>query len=76
MRSVAIPLLWLMILVNTGLVRCTSGFIGGSYSVFDSCGLVDLMLFLGWCMWPLYVAIDWVKCLLISLLSKLGQLAN
>ena len=70
-RSVAICLLWSMILMNTVLVRCTSGFIVISSIVFGSCGLVDLRFFLVWCMWHLAVAIDGGRCLLISLLVKL-----
>ena len=65
-----------MILVNTLLVRCTSGFIGSSSGVFSSCVLVDLRFFHVWCMWPLDVAIDWGRCLLISSIVKYGHVAK
>ena len=65
-----------MILVDNMLVRCTSGSIGGSSSIFGSFGLVDLRFFLFWCMWPLAVSIDGFRCLLISYLINLGHVVK
>ena len=62
-----------MILVNTMLVRCVSGFISGSFIFICSCCLVDLMLFLVWCIWTLVVAIDGGRCLLVRLIVELGH---
>ena len=63
-----------MIYLNTLLLRCVSGFIGGSS--MGSCFLVELMFFLVWCMQPLAVAIDGVRCLLIRSIVILGHLAK
>ena len=73
-RYVVISLLWLIILVKSVLVRCVSGFIVDSY--IGSCCLVDLMLLLVWCMWPLEVFIDGGICLLIRSIFKLGHVAK
>ena len=64
-RYVDIFLLWLVIFVKTVLVRCVSGAIDGSSCIIGSCCLLDLIIFLVWCMWPLDVSIDGVICLLI-----------
>ena len=69
-RSVAIFRLWLMILVNTVLVRCTSSFVGSSKGVFISCVLVDLRLFHVWYMWHVAVTIDWGSFLFIMSIIK------
>ena len=64
-RSVDIFFLWLMIFVKTVLVRCVSGTIDGSSCIIGYCCFVDLIIFLVWRMWPLAVAIDGGRCLLI-----------
>ena len=65
-----------MILVNTVLVHCSIGFIGVSSSFVGSCFLVELMLFLIWCMWTLDVSIDGGICLLIRSIVKLVHVAK
>ena len=65
-----------MILVKTMLVSCSSGFIGGSSSFIVSCYLVYLTFFLVWCMWPLAVSIDGVRCFLIRSIVKLVHVAK
>ena len=75
-KSAAIFLLWLMILVNTVLVHCASGVIGGSSSFIGSCCLLDFIFFLVWCMWILAVSIDGGRCLLIISIFKLGHEAK
>ena len=55
---------------------CTRGFVGSSSAFFSTCLFVELGLFLVYFMWPLYVAIDWGRSLLISLLVKLGDVAK
>ena len=75
-KSVAIWLLWSMILVKTVFVCCESGDIGGSSSFVGSCYLVDLMFFLVWCMWPLDVSIDGGRCLLFMLIVNLVLVAK
>ena len=62
-----------MILDNTVLVCYASGFIGGSSIIIGSCWLVELMFFLVWWMWPLAADIDGGRCLLISLIVRLGN---
>ena len=69
-RSVDICLLWLMIFVKTVLVRCVSGLIDGSSCIIGSCCLVGLIIFIVWRMWPLAVAIDGSRCLLIRSVVK------
>ena len=65
-----------MILVNTVLVHCASGFVGSSSSIIGSCCLVELMFFLVCYMWTLSVAIDGGMCLLISLIVKFFNAEN
>ena len=65
-----------MILVNIVLVHCASGFIGGYSSFIGSCRLADLMFFLVWYMFPLAVAIDGGRCLLIRSIVKLVHVAK
>ena len=69
-RSVDICLLWLMIFVKTVLIRCVSGVIDGSSCIIGSCCLVDLIIFLVWSMWPLAVAIDGGRSVLIGSVVK------
>ena len=75
-KYVSIFLVWSIILVNNLLVHCAIGFISGSLSFIGACCLVDFMLFLVWCMWPLDVAIDGGRCSLIMLIVKLGYVEN
>ena len=63
-----------MKLVNTVLVSCDSGVIGGSSSLMGSCRLMELMFFLVWCICPLDVAIDGGRCLLIRLIVRFGHI--
>ena len=65
-----------MIFVNTVLVQCYSGVIGGFFSLVVSCYLVEYMFFLVWCMYPLDVAIDGGICLLIMSIVKLEHVAK
>ena len=65
-----------MILVKTNLARCTSGFIGSSSSIFGSCVSVDLRFSLACCIWPLVVAIGGGRCLLVSLIVRLGHVSK
>ena len=44
--------------------------------VLDSVASAELRLFLVWCMWPLDVAIDGGRCLLISSIVKFGHVAK
>ena len=69
-RSMDICLLWLIMFVKTVLVRCVSGVIDGYSCLIGSCFLVDLILFFVWHIWPLAVAIDGGRCLLIRLVVK------
>ena len=62
-RYVVIFLFWSMILVRTVLVRCYSCAVCSHSYLMKYCGLVDLRLFLVWCMCNLAVAIDGGRCL-------------
>ena len=75
-RYLAIYLFWSMIFVNTLLVRCDSGVISGSFCIIGSCFLVELMFFIVWCLWSLYVAIDGGRCLLISSIVNFVHVAK
>ena len=62
-----------MILVKNVLVHCVSGVIGGSSFLIYLYCLSNLMLLLFWCMWPLDVASDGGRFLLIRLIVKFGH---
>ena len=58
------------------LVCCASDVIDDYSCIMGSCELVDLRLFLVWCMWPLYAAIYWGRRLLNILIVNVGHVAK